>query len=158
MKISATTMARIGDPRELYSKARLGGLVFYEGIPLKKGCGKYDRNGIELGLIPLGVHPPVRLTSRHSAPYLIYLPSLPQQPEMPHNSWARDKPVEGSSYRMKSDCWVVKMRGFCARVRNLCQREHIAEQEPIWCLGNLGRQASRRAWPQQSTGNFAKLY
>jgi hypothetical protein len=76
---------------------------------------------------------------------------------------------------MKSDCWVVKMRGFCARVRNLCQREHIAEQEPIWCLGNLvsdvyihkytsetignlGRQASRRAWPQQSTGNFAKLY
>jgi hypothetical protein len=51
--------------------------VFYEGDLKRRREKSMMCKRLLSRLIPLGYAPPVGLTSRHSAPYLIYLSSLP---------------------------------------------------------------------------------
>jgi hypothetical protein len=58
-------------------KESRAGCSVREDLKRKREKSTYGCKSLVATLFPLGDHPPVRLTSRHSAPYLIYPQSIP---------------------------------------------------------------------------------
>jgi hypothetical protein len=59
-------LAAFSGLRAIFRVGRWGGVLFYEGIPLKKGVESLGVKGLVTTLFPLGYAPHVGLTPHHS--------------------------------------------------------------------------------------------